>query len=107
MSDQGSGFYKQGSLVPEKVKGKIVLCDIAEIGSARKGYNVKSASSLGMVVANGIEEGEDRIANAHLLLTTAVRFRGGTAMKNYLSSDPNLMATIEFKGTKLGFSSRQ
>ena len=69
-----------------------------------QGNNVKSAGSLGMVVANGIEEGEEKIANAHLLPTTTVRFREGTAMKNYLSSDPNPMATIEFKGTKLGFS---
>ena len=98
----GDGGCTEGSLLPEKVMGKIVLCDRGGSGRAEKGYEVKFAGGLGMVLANAIENGDDTSADAHLLPAIAVGFKDGKAIKNYLKSDRNPMATIEFRGTKLG-----
>ncbi|CAN0863794.1 Subtilisin-like protease SBT1.7 [Linum grandiflorum] len=84
-----------GTLIPEKVKGKIVLCD-------RKGSVVKEAGGLGMVLANTAANGEELVADAHLLPTAAIGQKNGDEIKRYLLSDRNPTATILIQGTKLG-----
>ncbi|KAJ6930229.1 hypothetical protein NC652_013922 [Populus alba x Populus x berolinensis] len=61
-----------GTLIPEQVAGKIVLCD------------------------------RELVADAHLLPATAVGQKGGDEIKHYLFSDPKPTATILFEGTKVG-----
>ncbi|CAN1133837.1 Subtilisin-like protease SBT1.7 [Linum perenne] len=80
-----------GTLIPDKVKGKIVLCD-----------RVKAAGGFGMVLTNTEANGEELVADAHLLPATAVGEKTGDAIKKYLTSDPSPKATILFQGTKLG-----
>ncbi|KAK7307668.1 hypothetical protein VNO77_40926 [Canavalia gladiata] len=91
-----------GSLDPKKVKGKIVLCERGNSARTEKGVVVKSARGVGMVLANIEEEGEELVADAHLLPAVAVGFKAATAIKDYLSSVPKPKATIVFKGTKVG-----
>ncbi|PHT56754.1 Subtilisin-like protease SBT1.6 [Capsicum baccatum] len=91
-----------GTLIPEKVKGKIVLCDRGINARVQKGSVVKAAGGAGMVLANTDANGEELVADAHLLPATAVGQKTGYAIKKYLTSDPNPTATILFGGTKVG-----
>lgn len=91
-----------GSLIPEKVKGKIVLCDRGVSPRVQKGAVVKAAGGLGMILANTEANGEELVADAHLLPATAVGQKSGDLMKSYVFSDPKPSATILFEGTKVG-----
>lgn len=91
-----------GTLIPEKVKDKIVFCDRGISARVQKGSVVKSAGGIGMVLANTATNGEELVADAHLLPATAVGQKAGEAIKSYLFSDPNPTATIFFEGTKVG-----
>ena len=102
INDLGSGTCISGSLDPKKVSGKIVLCDRGESSRTEKGNTVKTAGGLGMVLANVESDGEEPVADAHILPATAVGFKDGEAIKKYLFFDPKPTATILFQGTKLG-----
>ncbi|GLU20104.1 hypothetical protein SLE2022_363190 [Rubroshorea leprosula] len=91
-----------GTLIPEKVAGKIVLCDRGSNSRVQKGTTVKSAGGVGMVLSNTAANGEELVADAHLLPATAVGQKDGDTIKSYLFSDPNPTATIIFEGTKVG-----
>lgn len=91
-----------GTLIPEKVSGKIVLCDRGVNARVQKGAVVKEAGGLGMVLSNTVANGEELVADAHLLPATAVGQTYGDAIKKYLFSDPNPTVTILFEGTKVG-----
>ncbi|KAL6530085.1 hypothetical protein OROMI_028730 [Orobanche minor] len=91
-----------GTLIPEKVKGKIVLCDRGTNPRVQKGAVVQNAGGLGMILVNVDVNGEELVADAHLLPAMGVGLRAGNAMKDYLSNKPNAMATIRFGGTKVG-----
>ncbi|KDP32042.1 hypothetical protein JCGZ_12503 [Jatropha curcas] len=90
------------SLIPEKVAGKLVLCDRGVNARVQKGAVVKEAGGLGMVLANTAANGEELVADAHLLPATSVGQKNGDLIKSYLSSDSNPTATILFEGTKVG-----
>ncbi|KAJ7944494.1 subtilisin-like protease [Quillaja saponaria] len=91
-----------GTLTPDKVAGKIVLCERGVNARVQKGAVVKAAGGLGMVLANTAANGEELVADAHLLPTTAVGQKAGDAIKSYLFSDPNPTVQIIFQGTKVG-----
>ncbi|KAK6793565.1 hypothetical protein RDI58_007018 [Solanum bulbocastanum] len=91
-----------GTLIPEEVKGKIVLCDRGINPRVQKGSVVKAAGGAGMVLANTAANGDELIADAHLIPATSVGQTTGEAIKKYLTSDPNPTATILFEGTKVG-----
>ncbi|KAM5576725.1 subtilisin-like protease SBT1.7 [Rosa sericea] len=91
-----------GSLIPEKVKGKIVMCDRGVNSRVQKGTVVKAAGGVGMVLSNTAANGEELVADAHLLPATAVGQKNGDVVRSYLFSDPNPTAVILFEGTKVG-----
>ncbi|XVF15461.1 hypothetical protein REPUB_Repub09cG0155600 [Reevesia pubescens] len=91
-----------GTLIPEKVAGKIVLCDRGMNARVQKGAVVKAAGGIGMVLDNTAANGEELVADAHLLPATAVGQKSGDAIKSYLFSNPNPTVTILFEGTKVG-----
>ncbi|XVF17563.1 hypothetical protein REPUB_Repub10bG0134100 [Reevesia pubescens] len=91
-----------GTLIPEKVAGKIVLCDRGMNARVQKGAVVKASGGLGMVLANIAANGEELVADAHLLPATTVGQKSGDALKSYLFSNPNPTVTILFEGTKVG-----
>lgn len=91
-----------GTLVPEKVAGKIVLCDRGVTARVQKGEVVKEAGGAGMILANTDSNGEELVADAHLLPATAVGQTSGDEIKKHLFSNPNPTATIIFGGTKVG-----
>ncbi|KAK4790508.1 hypothetical protein SAY86_017812 [Trapa natans] len=95
-------FCIAGTLDPEKVAGKIILCDRGMTLNVEKGQVVKQAGGAGMVLANTAESGEELVAEAHLLPATSVSEKMGSEIKKYLLSDPNPTVTIIFEGTKVG-----
>ncbi|KAJ4962338.1 hypothetical protein NE237_022277 [Protea cynaroides] len=93
-----------GTLIPSKVAGKIVLCDRGVTARVQKGAVVKDAGGAGMILANTAANGEELVADAHLLPATTVGEKTGDMIKAYISSDANPTATIIFGGTKVGIS---
>ncbi|XP_042375999.1 subtilisin-like protease SBT1.7 [Zingiber officinale] len=94
----------QGTLLPDKVSGKIVLCDRGINARVQKGFVVRDAGGAGMILANSAANGEEAIADAHILPAIAVGHRAGDVIKSYLFSDPNPTATMAFGGTKVGIT---
>lgn len=93
-----------GTLIPEKVAGKIVLCDRGISARVKKGQVVKDAGGIGMVLANSVKNGEELVGDAHLLPGAAVGAKTGDLIKAYIFSVPNPKATIIFRGTEVGIS---
>lgn len=91
-----------GTLTAEKVAGKIVMCDRGVSARVQKGAVVKAAGGLGMVLSNTAANGEELVADAHLLPATAVGEKEGSEIKKYLFSDAKPTVKIVFEGTKVG-----
>uniref|UniRef100_A0ACD5X8X5 Uncharacterized protein n=1 Tax=Avena sativa TaxID=4498 RepID=A0ACD5X8X5_AVESA len=91
-----------GSLIPAKVAGKIVLCDRGTNARVQKGFVVRDAGGAGMVLANTAANGEELVADAHILPGAGVGEKAGNAMRTYATSDANPTANIVFAGTKVG-----
>ncbi|KAH7387138.1 hypothetical protein KP509_16G007400 [Ceratopteris richardii] len=91
------------TLDPGLVQGKLVLCERGSNARVAKGYVVKAAGGMGMILANTFESGAELIADSHLIPAALVSFEDGVAIKKYISSyTSNATASMEFKGTKLG-----
>ncbi|CAN7005248.1 unnamed protein product [Brassica oleracea var. botrytis] len=88
-----------GTLIPERVKGKIVMCDRGVNARVQKGEVVKAAGGLGMILANTAENGEELVADAHLLPATAVGEKAGDIIRHYVLTDPNPTASVLIRGT--------
>nr|KYP68332.1 Subtilisin-like protease [Cajanus cajan] len=98
----GDSLCMENSLDPKMVKGKIVVCDRGSSPRVAKGLVVRKAGGVGMILANGISNGEGLVGDAHLLPACAVGANEGDAIKKYISSSRNPTATLHFKGTILG-----
>ncbi|CAG7877595.1 unnamed protein product [Brassica rapa] len=103
-----SSLCIEGSLDPSLVKGKIVLCDRGINSRATKGEIVRKNGGVGMIIANGVFDGEGLVADCHVLPATSVGASGGDVIRRYISetaksrSSKQPTATIVFKGTRLG-----
>ncbi|KAJ7963347.1 Subtilisin-like protease [Quillaja saponaria] len=101
-----SSLCLEGSLDPNFVKGKFVLCDRGINSRAAKGEIVKKAGGIGMILANGVFDGEGLVADSHVLPATAVGAANGDEIRNYISAASKShslpTATIVFKGTRIG-----
>lgn len=100
-----SSLCLEGSLNPKIVQGKIVLCDRGINSRAAKGEVVKKAGGIGMILANGVFDGEGLVADCHVLPATAVGAFNGDQIRKYISatskSKAKATATIIFRGTRL------
>ncbi|KAL2469295.1 Subtilisin-like protease SBT1.6 [Forsythia ovata] len=92
----------ENSIDPTLVKGKIVICDRGSSPRVAKGLVVKKAGGVGMILANGVSNGEGLVGDAHLLPACAVGSNEGDAIKSYIASNPTASATINFRGTIIG-----
>ncbi|CAI9767102.1 unnamed protein product [Fraxinus pennsylvanica] len=100
-----SSLCLEGSLDPNIVQGKIVLCDRGINSRASKGEVVKKAGGIGMILANGVFDGEGLVADCHVLPGTSVGASAGEEIRKYITemskSKTPAMATIIFKGTRV------
>ncbi|XP_030450332.1 subtilisin-like protease SBT1.6 [Syzygium oleosum] len=92
----------ENSLDPNLVKGKIVICDRGSTARVAKGLVVQKAGGVGMILANGMSNGEGLVGDAHVIPTAALGATEGDAVKSYISSTANPIATIDFRGTLIG-----
>ncbi|KAK8551341.1 hypothetical protein V6N12_039986 [Hibiscus sabdariffa] len=103
-----SSLCLEGSLDPDFVRGKIVLCDRGINSRAAKGDVVKKAGGVGMIIANGVFDGEGLVVDCHVLPATAVGASNADEIRQYIdsasksNSPATATATIVFKGTRLG-----
>ncbi|EOY27273.1 Subtilase family protein [Theobroma cacao] len=100
--DSGNRYCYMGSLSPSKVQGKIVFCDRGGNARVEKGFAVKLAGGLGMILANTAESGEELIADAHLIPATTVGEKAGNEIRQYIKISQFPTATIVFHGTVIG-----
>ncbi|PIA43230.1 hypothetical protein AQUCO_02000576v1 [Aquilegia coerulea] len=100
-----SSLCLEGSLDPKLVKGKIVLCDRGINSRPAKGEVVRKAGGVGMILANGVFDGEGLVADCHVLPATSVGAAAGDEIRKYISrgskSRSQPKATILFKGTRV------
>ncbi|CAI0419045.1 unnamed protein product [Linum tenue] len=101
-ADCGSRYCYSGNLDPAKVKGKIVLCDRGGNARVEKGASVKLAGGAGMIMANTDLEGDELLADAHLIPATMVGATEGDKIRAYIQSAESPSATIQFRGTVIG-----
>nr|CAD1831454.1 unnamed protein product [Ananas comosus var. bracteatus] len=80
------GVVLLGSLDPEKVKDKIVVCLRGINARVEKGEAVLEAGGAGMVLANDVTTGNEIIADAHVLPATHITYSDGKVLFSYLQS---------------------
>lgn len=91
-----------GSLNPDLVKGKIVVCVRGVNGRVAKGAVVLDAGGFGMVLANAPTDGEGLLADSHILPATLVGAKAGAIILAYIQSTKAPVAKFQFGGTQLG-----
>ncbi|KAH1110883.1 hypothetical protein GYH30_009608 [Glycine max] len=92
----------EGTLDPKVLSGKIVICDRSLSPRVQKGDVVRSLGGVGMILTNTEANGEELVADSHLLLVVEIGEKEGKKLKSYLLSSKSSTATLAFKGTRLG-----
>ncbi|KAJ7955995.1 Subtilisin-like protease [Quillaja saponaria] len=100
-SNGTSNMCLPGSLDPEVVRGKVVVCDRGINARVEKGAVVHASGGIGMILANTAASGEELVADSHLLPAVAVGRKVGDLIRDYVRSDPNPTAVLSFGGTIL------
>lgn len=97
-----SNLCLPGSLDPETVRGKVVLCDRGVNARVEKGKVVRDAGGVGLILANTAESGEELVADSHLIPAVAVGRKMGDVIREYASKVEKPTALLSFGGTVLG-----
>lgn len=92
----------EGTLDPKEVKGKIVVCDRGISPRVQKGQVVRKAGGVGMILTNTAANGEELVADCHLLPAVAIGEKEGKEVKHYVLTSKKASGTIQFLGTRLG-----
>ncbi|CAL0314618.1 unnamed protein product [Lupinus luteus] len=100
-SNQSSSICTPGSLDSKLVRGKVVVCDRGVNARVEKGVVVKKAGGVGMILANTAQNGEESVADRHVLPAVAVGEITGDKIREYVGSDPNPTVVLSFGGTVL------
>ena len=100
-SNTSGSMCMPGSLDPEVVRGKVVICDRGINARVEKGAVVRDAGGVGMILANTAASGEELVADSHMLPAVAVGKEAGDQIREYVLSDPNPTAVLSFGGTVL------
>ncbi|XP_071689145.1 subtilisin-like protease SBT1.4 [Rutidosis leptorrhynchoides] len=102
--DAGDRYCYSGKLNATLVTGKIVICDRGGNARVDKGNAVNEAGGVGMIHTNLDENGEELLADAHVIPATMLGCTAGDKVKEYLRSAASPTATISFRGTVIGTS---
>ncbi|XP_058213498.1 subtilisin-like protease SBT1.8 [Rhododendron vialii] len=98
--NSSSNLCLRGSLEPDVVRGKLVLCDRGINARVEKGLVVRDAGGVGMILANTAASGEELVADSHLLPAVAVGRKVGDLIRDYVRKD-GATAVLSFGGTVL------
>ncbi|MED6208520.1 Subtilisin-like protease SBT5.3 [Stylosanthes scabra] len=77
---------QNGTLDPKKVKGKILLCLRGVNARVDKGEQALLAGAVGMVLANDKINGNEILADPHVLAASQVNFTDGVSVFDYINS---------------------
>jgi hypothetical protein len=80
-------FCVSGSLVPEKVRGKIVLCDFVD--ASVQDFVVRDAGGAGIILANTAADREP-VAHAHIIPGAGMGQKAGYVFDVIPSHDFNV-----------------
>nr|KYP37048.1 Subtilisin-like protease [Cajanus cajan] len=92
----------EGTLDSKLVSGKIVICDRGISPRVQKGQVVKNAGGVGMILTNTAANGEELVADCHLLPAVAIGEKEGKELKSYVLTSKKATATLAFLATRLG-----
>ncbi|KAJ0610705.1 putative tripeptidyl-peptidase II [Helianthus annuus] len=76
----------QGALDPKKVQGKILVCLRGGNDRVDKGTQAKLAGAAGMILCNAETNGDEIIADPHVLPATHITYADGLRLYAYLNS---------------------
>ncbi|KAG6754431.1 hypothetical protein POTOM_042470 [Populus tomentosa] len=93
-----SSLCLEGTLNPRVVAGKIVICERGISPRVQKGQVAKQAGAVGMILVNTAANGEELVADCHLLPAVAVGEKEGKLIKSYALTSRNATATLAFRG---------
>ncbi|KAL1548712.1 subtilisin-like protease SBT1.1 [Salvia divinorum] len=94
----GAKFCTANSLSPRLVKGRFVICDRGINSRVEKGEQVRMAGGAGMILANGENQGEELLADAHVLPAASLGAAASKAVKMYSNSITNATVVLTFEG---------
>lgn len=77
---------KPGTLDPKKAKGKILACLRGETARVDKGEQAALAGAVGMILCNDKLDGNEIIADPHVLPATQINYKDGVAVFAYINS---------------------
>ncbi|KAJ6880611.1 subtilisin-like protease SBT5.3 [Populus alba x Populus x berolinensis] len=93
---------KDGSLDPEKAKGKILVCLRGINARVDKGQQAALAGAVGMVLANNKDAGNEILADPHVLPVSHINYTSGVAIFKYINSTDFPVAYITHPVTRIG-----
>ncbi|XP_059439030.1 subtilisin-like protease SBT5.4 [Corylus avellana] len=92
---------KGGTLDPEKVKGKILACLRGVTARLDKGKQAALAGAVGMILCNDKLDGNDIIADPHVLPASHINYEDGLAVFAYINSTDDPLAFITAPAAEL------
>ncbi|KAG2320410.1 hypothetical protein Bca52824_013623 [Brassica carinata] len=103
----GAEFCIRNSLKRELVEGKIVICLRGAGGRTTKGEEVRKNGGVAMLLVSRVTEGEELLADPHVLPAVSIGFSDGIALLKYLAGGGGgaanaTTASIQFGGTTYG-----
>ncbi|KAM0051819.1 putative tripeptidyl-peptidase II [Helianthus debilis subsp. tardiflorus] len=81
-----ASLCSQGALDPKKVRGKILVCLRGGNDRVDKGTQAKLAGAAGMILCNAETNGDEKIADPHVLPATHITYADGLRLYAYLNS---------------------
>ncbi|KAJ7946477.1 Subtilisin-like protease [Quillaja saponaria] len=93
---------KEGTLDPEKVNGKILVCLRGEIARVEKGQHAAEAGAVGMILCNDIVSGNELISDPHILPASQINYKDGLAVFSYINSTNDPLGFITAPTTQVG-----
>ncbi|KAJ9141465.1 hypothetical protein P3X46_032002 [Hevea brasiliensis] len=98
--NSSSKYCLEGTLEPDLVRGKVVICDVGDLGSVEKGLIVSKAGGVGMIIVNEIALKELSVG-LDLVPTVAVGTKVGDLIKKYEKTDPKPKVLLGFGRTEV------
>eukprot|EP01018_Ginkgo_biloba_P017605 Gb_32032 [translate_table: standard] len=90
----GGKHCLHGALDPDKVKGKIVVCDSGSTAPVEKGEAVRMAGGVGMILCNDFDDVPMLSADPYLLPASRVGVDDGNHIFNYIDNEEYLPSLV-------------
>ncbi|GMY36573.1 subtilisin-like protease SBT5.4 [Fagus crenata] len=93
-SAENAMLCMEGTLDPEKVKGKILACLRGKTARMDKGQQAALAGAAGMILCNDKSSGNELIADPHVLPASQINYADGVAVFAYINSTDDPLGFI-------------